>query len=85
MIQFFKRHPNGTMVGATVFFLAALAVSFSWGLLDLIAETNQILNFRPTPPQAQGFDLKAAAAVNWKGLAATGSATGTAPRNLQNL
>lgn len=83
MIKFFKQHPNGTMAGLTIFFLAALVAAFIWGLLGLAGETNQILNYAPPSPQEQGFDLRGAAALNWKGLA-TSSAIETASSGLQN-
>ncbi len=62
------------LVAIALALVAVIAGFFAWSFTDLAGQINRVINFSPAATQGANFDIKGAAALDWKGLVATSSA-----------
>lgn len=69
MKKFLRNHLNTLLVFSALFFICFFIAYFTWGIGYIIAEIDMANKASADGAQATGFDLKSAAALDYRGLA----------------
>ncbi len=66
--NFFKKHPELTLIGLAIFFVLVIAGSFFWGITTLVGSLNKAAGAgEETKVEVPNFDLQGAAGLDLKG------------------
>jgi hypothetical protein len=74
----FNRYSYAILVVLAVAFLAIIIGGFTWGIGDIVTESNEAVNARLSTGQAPSFDLTGASALDYRGAPPANISTSTA-------
>lgn len=69
MRHFLRNHTNTILVFLAVVFLAVIVGYFTWGIGYAVTEVNEANTGKASAAAVPGFNLNAAAAINYRGVA----------------
>lgn len=68
MKHFLRNHTNTILVFLAIVFLAVIVGYFTWGIGYVVTEVNQANTGKASAAAVPGFNLNAAAALNYRGV-----------------